>query len=172
MSRHSERPTKTRQQSLNKQTPHSPPEYIQRLRQGFDLIDKNGDGFITALEYHDALLAFGHELTMDHIIDMIKTIDPRGEGSTMTFEQYAELMKLAESEEHPTAGEAELKETFRLFDKDGSGQISASELQDILSKLGGHITEQQAQDIVKKYDVNGNGHIDFHEFLEVYKLFA
>ena len=60
---------------------------------------------------------------------------------------------------------AEFREAFALFDKDGDGTISSSELEVILKSLGQSPTEEELQDMINEVDVDGNGTVDFHEFL-------
>jgi len=59
----------------------------------------------------------------------------------------------------------ELQESFQLFDVDRSGSITADELVKVLETLGEHVNLEQAQTIVRAYDVNGDGVIEFAEFL-------
>merc|ERR1711998_385515 len=63
-------------------------------------------------------------------------------------------------------GEDDLKEAFRFFDLDGSGQISASELHSIMQELLEKLpwTEQEFNAIVAKLDGNGDGQISYEEF--------
>lgn len=50
---------------------------------------------------------------------------------------------------------SDLRSTFKLFDKDGNGSISAEELGAILKARGLTPTDDQLTDLVKKYDTNG-----------------
>lgn len=61
----------------------------------------------------------------------------------------------------------ELRGTFKLFDKDGSGSISNDELGAILRARGLDLSADQLSDLVKKYDTNGDGDIDFEEFAKL-----
>ena len=60
---------------------------------------------------------------------------------------------------------AEFKEAFSLFDKDGDGTITTKELGTVMRSLGQNPTEAELQDMINEVDANGNGTIDFHEFL-------
>ena len=59
----------------------------------------------------------------------------------------------------------EFREAFSYFDKDGDGQITVSELETVMLSLGMLPTEQDAIEIIKEMDSDGNGVIDFAEFL-------
>ena len=59
----------------------------------------------------------------------------------------------------------EFKEAFTLFDKDGDGTITTKELGTIMRSLGQNPTEDELQDMISEVDGDGNGIIDFTEFL-------
>jgi calcium-binding protein CML len=59
----------------------------------------------------------------------------------------------------------QLYETFKLFDLDGNGTISASELDAMLRKVGAPHTDAQVKAVLAEYDVNGDGEIEFGEFV-------
>merc|ERR1719473_1035719 len=61
---------------------------------------------------------------------MITEVDGSGKGAV----DFAEFMKMMSKNGTSTA--AEIKETFALFNASGSGKISASELKEIMQKLG------------------------------------
>ena len=62
---------------------------------------------------------------------------------------------------------AEFKEAFSLFDKDGDGTITTKELGTVMRSLGQNPTEAELQDMINEVDVDGNGTIDFPEFLSL-----
>ncbi|KAJ3674119.1 hypothetical protein LUZ60_006111 [Juncus effusus] len=59
----------------------------------------------------------------------------------------------------------EIKEAFDLFDLDGSGSISATELTVAMRALGFEMTPEQINQMIDEVDKKGSGAIDFDEFL-------
>ncbi len=57
------------------------------------------------------------------------------------------------------------KEAFLEYDKDGSGNISIKELGTVMRTLGENPTEDELQNLINKYDEDGNGTMEFTEFL-------
>ena len=53
------------------------------------------------------------------------------------------------------------------MDKDKSGAIDATEVRDLMLMLGMTPTMADVQDLVREIDVDGNGVVDFEEFLLV-----
>ncbi len=60
---------------------------------------------------------------------------------------------------------ATFKEEFSLFDKDADGFITTKELGTVMLSLGMTLTEAELQDMINEVDADGNGEIDFPEFL-------
>lgn len=51
-----------------------------------------------------------------------------------------------------------------MFDKDGSGVITADEIKEVLC-FGGNLSSKQIDKIIKSCDANGDGEISFDEFV-------
>ncbi|CAL9242403.1 unnamed protein product [Arabidopsis halleri] len=61
----------------------------------------------------------------------------------------------------------ELRTVFDYMDANSDGKISGEELQSCVSLLGGALSSREAEEIVKISDVDGDGFIDFGEFLKL-----
>jgi nitroreductase len=67
-----------------------------------------------------------------------------------------------------TAAQQHAKEVFAKFDRDSSGTISSGELGEMLMSLDIEATSEDADALFKYLDSNGDGEIDFDEFLPWY----
>lgn len=61
----------------------------------------------------------------------------------------------------------EIKEAFNVFDKDNDGFITSKELGTVMRSLGHNPTEAELQEMIKLYDKDESGTIDFPEFLDL-----
>lgn len=59
----------------------------------------------------------------------------------------------------------EFRHAFSLFDKNGDGFISIDELSAVFKALGQNLTTEEIQDMLNDIDTDGDGRIDFPEFL-------
>jgi hypothetical protein len=64
-----------------------------------------------------------------------------------------------------------MKSLFDSHDRDHSGNIDADELQPLLEELGHPMPREQAADLLAQVDVNGNGLLEFGEFLQLVLIF-
>ncbi len=62
---------------------------------------------------------------------------------------------------------SEYREVFFLFDKDGDGLITSSEIDSVFRSFGRHFSHTELQDLINETDENANGAIDFDEFLSM-----
>ncbi|XP_063711691.1 calmodulin-A-like [Symsagittifera roscoffensis] len=60
---------------------------------------------------------------------------------------------------------------FVMFDKNGNGRIDAEELGLVMEEMGMRLSKEQVEDILRIADVDGNGEMDFNEFLHAMKGF-
>ena len=76
---------------------------------------------------------------------MINEVDTDGNG-TIDFAEFlimmASKMKDADSEE-------EIRETFKVFDKDGDGLISVDELRLVMTNLGENLREEVVEEMIR-----------------------
>lgn len=70
--------------------------------------------------------------------------------------------------------EAYLKTAFKMFDKDGSGKIDSSELLTLLAgeEFRDVYSQQQLDQAIAEVDENGDGEIDFQEFMQMMRGIA
>ena len=60
--------------------------------------------------------------------------------------------------------QVEFREAFALFDKNGDGTITVTELGTVMRSLGNNPTESELQDMINEVDADGNGTLEFDEF--------
>ena len=61
----------------------------------------------------------------------------------------------------------ELKEAFRIYDKEGNGYITTDVLKEILREIDPELTEDDLDNIIEEVDEDGSGTLDFDEFQEM-----
>ncbi|KAF6129109.1 calmodulin 1 [Phyllostomus discolor] len=60
-----------------------------------------------------------------------------------------------------TDSEEEIREAFRVFDKDGNGYISAAELRHVMTNLGEKLTDEEVDEMIREADIDGDGQVNY-----------
>ena len=96
--------------------------------------------------------SLGQNPTEAELQDMINEVDVDGSGS-MEFPEFCVMMvkKMAESDT-----ENEVREAYRVFDKDRDGFISRAELRMIFSALPERLTHEEIEEMLEAADEDGN----------------
>ena len=58
-----------------------------------------------------------------------------------------------------------LREVFREFDRNSNGSLSKTELAALLNKINLNVDDKYLEALIKKLDSNGNGAVEFEEFV-------
>lgn len=55
----------------------------------------------------------------------------------------------------------DLLEAFRVFDRDGDGHISTTELRMVMLNLGEKMSEEEVEHMIKEADEDGDGQVNY-----------
>merc|ERR1712055_1146260 len=123
------------------------PDEIKCLKVCFDLFDTKKVEFLSA--------------------DDLAEIDEDGSGE-IEFGEFSQLCAtfLVEDPDMETM-KRELKDAFRIYDKEGLGYITTETLRGLIGELLAPLTEEELEGILEELDEDGSGSMDFDEFCEM-----
>lgn len=134
----------------------------EEFRHVFELFDKNGDGSIDANEIGQVMRSLGMNPTNKEIADLIAEVDKNG-NQRLDFQEFVAFMS---KHWHERDQEAELRDAFRLFDRDNSGYITINELKQVMINMGEKLNQEELEDMMREADVNRDGKLDYQEFVQ------
>ena len=146
-------------------------------------ISKDGSGTITTKELLPVLRSIGQNPTEEEILNLVIEYDVNGDG-TIDFEEFLEMMmkqskgfscSLQTGLNHLFNSQLlldvdqtlEIKEAFKIFDRDGNGYIDAKELKQVVTRLGQVLTSDEADEFMLEADLDGDGKLDYNEFVRM-----
>ena len=105
------------------------------------------EAFACSNNCHISLYAWS--LTTDFLIAGSGSID------------FPEFLTMMARKMKDTDSEEEIREAFRVFDKDGNGYISAAELRHVMTNLGEKLTDEEVDEMIREADTDGDGQINY-----------
>jgi len=141
-------------------------DQIKNLREVFQALDGNGDGLLTAAEMKTGLAKAGLKEVPPDLQQILEDVDSDGSGVI----DYTEFLA-ATLDKRSYLQEDVCWSAFRLFDKNGDGKISQQELRMVLAsdEVESMAGAKAIAELMKEIDNNGDGVIDFEEFMEMMK---
>uniref|UniRef100_A0A0D9VZH6 EF-hand domain-containing protein n=1 Tax=Leersia perrieri TaxID=77586 RepID=A0A0D9VZH6_9ORYZ len=127
---------------------------LQRIFQHFD---RDNDGKISGAELSAFFASMGDEMPIP------SSFGGAGGGYMLDFAGFVSLMERGGSQEE------DLRSAFEVFNAVGvessaAGRITARGLQRVLAQLGDERSVADCEAMIRAYDVDGDGGLDFHEF--------
>merc|ERR1719295_100020 len=140
---------------------------IKCLKTCFDLFDTKKVDFLSADDLGEIMRAMGFRPTEEELKSLLAEIDEDGSGQ-IEFAEFCQLCAtfLVEDPDIETM-KKELKDAFRIYDKEGQGFITTETLRELIGELLAPLTEEELEGILDELDEDGSGSMDFDEFCEM-----
>nr|XP_027221331.1 troponin C-like isoform X1 [Penaeus vannamei] len=141
-------------------------EKMGMLRKAFAMFDSGKTGKIEKEKIRTILNTLGASYINEELEALLTENDVDGTGK-LNFDSFVRVVGHFLEEQDEEAMQKELKEAFRLYDKEGNGFIPTAALKEILGALDDKLTSADLDNIVDEIDEDGSGTVDFDEFMEM-----
>ncbi|KAH8379287.1 hypothetical protein KR009_004032, partial [Drosophila setifemur] len=136
------------------------PEQIAVLQKAFNSFDHQKSGSIPTEMVADILRLMGQPFDKKILEELIEEVDEDKSGR-LEFDEFVQLAAKFIVEEDAEAMQKELREAFRLYDKQGNGFIPTTCLKEILKELDDQLTDKELDLMIEEIDSDGSGTVDF-----------
>ncbi|XP_022993348.1 probable calcium-binding protein CML44 [Cucurbita maxima] len=154
----------------------APPISSNDLLRIFNRLDKNGDGLICVQELKWLLDTIGIQLTMEELESFLEKPSLDFDEFLIFYESMSKQNKgeckggLVDEHEDEDEDVEIVYMAFKVFDVNGDGFISCEELENVLSRLelwDANRSEVDCRSMIRAYDTNLDGKLDFEEFMNM-----
>eukprot|EP01060_Flectonema_neradi_P023741 TRINITY_DN3206_c0_g1_i1.p2 TRINITY_DN3206_c0_g1~~TRINITY_DN3206_c0_g1_i1.p2 ORF type:complete len:150 (+),score=44.22 TRINITY_DN3206_c0_g1_i1:1403-1852(+) len=135
-------------------------DQIQEFRDAFSLFDADGSGTISVEELGEVLRSVGQNCSDDEIKGLLTEADMDDDGVI----DFPEFLTLVVEKMERSDNDVDMRDTFQFYDINGTGLITPSNLQYAMGKLGLRMTAEEADEMIREADLDGDGKISFDEF--------
>ncbi|CAE7719439.1 DNAJC21, partial [Symbiodinium sp. KB8] len=141
---------------------------IQKLEEAFDRLDADSRGYVSVFEMKGLLEAQGCKSSEDEIDEILGELNSQGE---LDFASFASAWAIANQcrkriNYREFLDKDEVEELKELFEEGtmGQGNLAITELDHIFRKFGYPMKTKQLRGLLKDFDSDSSGEIDFEEF--------
>ena len=138
-------------------------EQITEYKEAFALFDNKNNNTIAIKDLSTVLRSLGQNPSEREVAEMLQLADADSSG-VVDFDTFLSLIQTKMKEQD---NEGEIRESFRVFDKEGNGKISSSELRHIMTTLGEKLTEDEVDEMLNEAGADGNGMINYEAFAKI-----
>jgi len=123
---------------------------IKCLKVCFDLFDTKKQDFLSADDLGEIMRAMGFRPTEEELKDLLKEIDEDGSGE-IEIGEFCQLCAtfLVEDPDMETM-KRELKDAFRIYDKEGQGFITTETLRGLITELLAPLTNEEVEEMIRE----------------------
>ncbi|XP_048243925.1 16 kDa calcium-binding protein-like [Haliotis rufescens] len=125
--------------------------------------DKNGDGYLNMEELRALCKTLGFNLDKDRIYRLFNDLD-KDANKRVTLDEFLAAMPAIEPRKRLSA---RMRRLFQSLDKNEDKKISPEELSGVLQSDGVPLSTTEINDLISEVDRNGDGKLDYEEFLEL-----
>jgi len=123
---------------------------IRQYREAFSLFDKDHDNIIAPQELGIVLRSCGLSPSENDLQKLQQQI-----GKKIDFDTFVRVAKNFKENNRET--ENDIREAFRVFDKDGTGYVSVAELKHAMISLGERLSEEEVDQLIREADIDADG---------------
>ncbi|XWS25715.1 hypothetical protein CRYUN_Cryun27aG0091400 [Craigia yunnanensis] len=135
----------------------------EEFQEVFRRFDNDGDGKISSEELSAYFASIGDNISREEAQRVIKDFDNNGD-NLLEFKDFVKLM------EGDNEGD-DIKRAFEMYEVDkGCGCITPLGLQQMLNRLGDVKSFEECVAMIRVFDLDGNGVLDFHEFQQMMRV--
>ncbi|KAK8599782.1 hypothetical protein V6N13_060398 [Hibiscus sabdariffa] len=129
------------------------------MKEAFTLFDTDSDGKIAPTELGMLMRSLGGNPTQAQLKDIVSQENLT---SPFDFKRFSELM---EKHLKTEPFDQQLRDAFKVLDKEGTGFVLVSDLKHILTSVGEKLEPAEFDDWIKGMDVGADGKFKYEDFI-------
>jgi len=137
-------------------------EQIAEFKSAYQAHAKEEDGPVLNKDIGTVIRTLGYFPTESELAQIIEEADAEGMG----WVDIADFLKImAKKCKEPIDTEEDIRQAFRVFDKESNGFIPAAEIRQVLTTIGDVLEEEEIDELIRQADVDGDGQVNYEEFV-------
>ncbi|CAA0836719.1 40S ribosomal protein S13-2 [Striga hermonthica] len=134
-------------------------DQVSSMKEAFTLFDTDGDGKIAPSELGILMRSLGGNPTQAQLKSIIAE---EKLSAPFDFQRFLDLMS---KHLKPEPFDRQLRDAFKVLDKDGTGYVVVSDLRHILTSIGEKLEPAEFDEWIREVDVGSDGKIRYEDFI-------
>jgi len=134
-------------------------DQVASMREAFSLFDTDGDGRIAPSELGILMRSLGGNPTQAQLKEIVTA---ESLNAPFDFPRFLDLMK---KHMKPEPFDRQLRDAFKVLDKDSTGVVSVSDLRHVLTSIGEKLDPAEFDEWIREVDVSADGTIKYEDFI-------
>lgn len=134
-------------------------DQVASMREAFSLFDTDGDGRIAPSELGILMRSLGGNPTQAQLKQIVAA-----ENLTAPFD-FPRFLDLMKKHMKPEPFDRQLRDAFKVLDKDATGVVSVSDLRHVLTNIGEKLDPAEFDEWIREVDVAADGTIKYEDFI-------
>ncbi|EXC17872.1 putative calcium-binding protein CML13 [Morus notabilis] len=134
-------------------------DQVSSMKEAFTLFDTDGDGRIAPSELGILMRSLGGNPTQAQLKSIIVE---ENLSAPFDFPRFLDLMA---KHMKPEPFDRQLRDAFKVLDKDATGFVSVAELRHILTSIGEKLEPAEFDEWIREVDVGSDGKIRYEDFI-------
>ncbi|XP_030469378.1 probable calcium-binding protein CML13 [Syzygium oleosum] len=134
-------------------------DQISSMKEAFTLFDTDGDGRIAPSELGILMRSLGGNPTQAQLKSIVA-----GEGLTSPFD-FPRFLDLMSRHLRAEPFDRQLRDAFRVLDKESTGYVSVADLRHILTSIGEKLEPSEFDEWIREVEVGPDGRIRYEDFI-------
>merc|ERR1711997_1271625 len=126
-------------------------DQVENLKKGFEGFDKDGSGNISQTSMKMILKSMNVKVNTEDMDSYAAEVDEEA-GGKFSFFMFCQVAAKFMIEDDEGQMKEELKEAFRIYDREGEGFITNDVLKEILREIDATLTEEDLDNIIEEVD--------------------
>ncbi|XP_058181693.1 probable calcium-binding protein CML13 isoform X1 [Rhododendron vialii] len=134
-------------------------DQVSSMREAFTLFDTDNDGKIAPSELGILMRSLGGNPTQAQLKSIVSD-----EALTSPFD-FPRFLDLMSKHLKPEPFDRQLRDAFKVLDKEGTGYVVVSDLKHILTSIGEKLDAEEFDEWIREVDVGSDGRIRYEDFI-------
>ncbi|KAL5700429.1 putative calcium-binding protein cml13 [Ranunculus cassubicifolius] len=135
-------------------------DQVSSMKEAFTLFDTDGDGKIAASELGILMRSLGGNPTQAQLKEIISA-----EKLTAPFD-FPRFLDLMRKHMKLEPFDRQLRDVFKVLDKESTGFVSVADLRHILTSIGEKLVAAEFDEWIREVDVGSDGRIRYEDFIQ------